>query len=126
MIWKLADAKSKFSQVVRQARLEGPQRSERRNDAVYLVSEAEYRRLSGDKPSLVDVKSSPTKPRIELAFSSSPLKEAPQIDVKPQIGSWPVEEEPRVDAKPQVGSSPLEDAPPMDVSPQYGSHPEST
>ena len=55
MIWKLADAKNKFSEVVRQALSNGPQRIERRNDALYLMSEEEYRRLSGEKPSLVAV-----------------------------------------------------------------------
>jgi len=53
MIWKLADAKMKFSEVVRRALAEGPQRVERRNDAVYVLSEEEYERLTGRSTSLV-------------------------------------------------------------------------
>lgn len=55
MIWKLADAKNRFSEVVRMCLAQGPQRIERRGeDAVYVVSEADYRRLKGEKPSLVE------------------------------------------------------------------------
>jgi prevent-host-death family protein len=54
MTWKLADAKMKFSEVVRRALTEGPQRVERRNDAVYVLSAVEYERLMGQKPSLVE------------------------------------------------------------------------
>ncbi len=53
MVWKLADAKMKFSEVVRRALAEGPQRVERRNDAVYVLSEEEYKRLTGRGTSLV-------------------------------------------------------------------------
>jgi prevent-host-death family protein len=55
VIWKLADAKNRFSEVVRMCMAQGPQRIERRGaDAVYVVSEGDYRRLKGDKPSLVE------------------------------------------------------------------------
>lgn len=55
MIWKLADAKNRFSEVVRLCVTRGPQRIERRGaDAVYVVSEEDYRRLTGDRPSLVE------------------------------------------------------------------------
>jgi prevent-host-death family protein len=54
MPWKLAEAKTKFSEVVRRALQEGPQRVERRSDAVYVVAESEYRRLTGEKPTLVE------------------------------------------------------------------------
>ncbi|NOY91145.1 MAG: type II toxin-antitoxin system prevent-host-death family antitoxin [Deltaproteobacteria bacterium] len=54
MTWKLADAKMKFSEVVRRALTEGPQRVERRNDAVYVLSQEEYERLTGQKPSMVE------------------------------------------------------------------------
>ncbi len=47
MDWKLADAKNKFSEVVNRALNEGPQRVVRRADAVVVLSEEEYERLSG-------------------------------------------------------------------------------
>jgi len=50
MDWKLADAKNKFSEVVRRALAEGPQRVTRRNDAVVILSEAEYQRLTETSP----------------------------------------------------------------------------
>ena len=44
--WKLEDAKAKFSEVVRRARSEGPQRvSVRGEDAVVVVSADEFDRL---------------------------------------------------------------------------------
>ena len=47
MEWKLAEAKNKFSEVVRRALTEGPQRIRRRGSAVVLLSENEFERLSG-------------------------------------------------------------------------------
>jgi len=46
MDWLLADAKNRFSEVVTLALTEGPQRVRRRNQAVVVVSEAEYNLLS--------------------------------------------------------------------------------
>lgn len=44
--WKLEDAKARFSELVRQARENGPQRvTVRRKDAVVVVSAEEYDRL---------------------------------------------------------------------------------
>lgn len=54
MSWKLADAKAKLSEVVNAALEEGPQRITRRNDAVVLISEDEYRTLRGENVSFVD------------------------------------------------------------------------
>ena len=48
MEWKLAEAKNKFSEVVRRALAEGPQRIRRRADTVYVLSEKEYRGLVGN------------------------------------------------------------------------------
>ena len=53
MTWQLADAKNRFSEVVRRALSEGPQRVTRRDQAVVILSEAEYLRLTGQKPSLI-------------------------------------------------------------------------
>jgi len=46
-VWKLEDAKARFSELVRQAREKGPQRvTVRGQDAVVVLSAAEYRRLA--------------------------------------------------------------------------------
>ena len=51
--WKLEDAKARFSEVVRQAREEGPQRvSVRGRDAVVVMSVEEFERLVPKKPRL--------------------------------------------------------------------------
>lgn len=49
--WKLEDAKARFSEVVRHARTEGPQRvSVRGHDAVVVMSVEEFDRLVPQKP----------------------------------------------------------------------------
>jgi antitoxin Phd len=49
--WKLEDAKARFSEVVRHAREEGPQRvSVRGQDAVVVMSAEEFERLAPEKP----------------------------------------------------------------------------
>ncbi len=51
MAWQVQEAKQKFSQLVRQAREEGPQTiTHRGEDVVVVVAVDEYRRLTGDKP----------------------------------------------------------------------------
>ena len=50
MIWRLAEAKNKFSEVVRRALTEGPQHIVRRHDGVVVLSEDEYARLAGERP----------------------------------------------------------------------------
>lgn len=48
--WKLEDAKARFSEVVRHARQEGPQRvTVRGQDAVVIISADEFDRLTGPK-----------------------------------------------------------------------------
>lgn len=51
MSWQIQEAKSKFSELVRRTLEEGPQTITRHGrDAVVMVSGAEYRRLTGEKP----------------------------------------------------------------------------
>ena len=47
MQWKLAEAKNKFSEVVKLALSEGPQEVNRRGDRVVVISKDEYDRLCG-------------------------------------------------------------------------------
>lgn len=49
--WKLEDAKARFSEVVRHAREDGPQRvTVRGHDAVVVISVEEFERLVPEKP----------------------------------------------------------------------------
>jgi prevent-host-death family protein len=51
--WKLEDAKARLSEVVRNARKDGPQRvSVRGQDAVVVISVEEFERLVPEKPRL--------------------------------------------------------------------------
>lgn len=55
MIWALADAKNRFSEVVERAMTEGPQRVMRRgSDAVVVLSAKEYAQLRGPNKSFKD------------------------------------------------------------------------
>lgn len=51
MDWKLQDAKSKFSEVIRKTLEEGPQTITRHGEEVVVIVPArEYQRLTGEKP----------------------------------------------------------------------------
>jgi antitoxin Phd len=54
MDWRLADAKNRFSELFTQALSLGPQRVRRFKDAVILLSEQDYERISGRRPSFKD------------------------------------------------------------------------
>ncbi len=47
MEWRLADAKNRFSELVNRALAEGPQLVRRRHDAVVIVAEGHYEKLTG-------------------------------------------------------------------------------
>ena len=51
MEWQLADAKKRFSELVTRALAEGPQRVRRHKDAVVIMSECDYQKLTGKRPS---------------------------------------------------------------------------
>lgn len=77
MDWKLADAKNKFSEVVKRALSEGPQRVTRRDDAVVILSEADYRRLTGQRPGFKDyLISGPNLEGVDLERDRSPMRDA--------------------------------------------------
>lgn len=54
MAWRLAEAKNKLSEVFRLAMREGPQRIQCRDEAVVVIAEGDYHRLTGSKPSLIE------------------------------------------------------------------------
>ena len=76
MDWKLADAKNKFSEVVKRALTEGPQRVTRRDDAVVILSEADYERLAGQRAGFREyLTSGPTLVDVDLERDRSPMRE---------------------------------------------------
>ena len=52
MVWKLAEAKNRLSELVTLATIEGPQTIRRNDDTVIVVSETTYRELTGERPTL--------------------------------------------------------------------------
>lgn len=79
MDWKLADAKNKFSEVVRRALTEGPQRVSRRDEAVVILSEVEYQQLTGQRPGFRDylLASGPSLEGVDLTRDRSPDRDVP-------------------------------------------------
>ena len=77
MDWRLAEAKNKFSEVVNRAIHEGPQRVVRRDDAVVIMDEREYERLTGQRPSfkrfLLDA---PDMSDLDLTRQPDPMRES--------------------------------------------------
>jgi prevent-host-death family protein len=76
--WRLQDAKARFSEVVRQARSEGPQHvSVRGREEVVIVSAEEFRRMNGNL----------TGRALVEACHASPYRD---VDIAPQRRSLPV------------------------------------
>ncbi|ACE89904.1 type II toxin-antitoxin system antitoxin Phd/YefM family protein [Rhizobium phaseoli] len=74
--WKLEDAKARFSEVVRRARSEGPQRvTVRGRDSVVIISVEELERLT---------KAEPKKPLVDF-MESLALKEL-DLEREPDYG----------------------------------------
>ena len=76
MEWKLPEAKNRFSEVVRRAHQEGPQRIRRRNDSVIVLSERDYQKLKSSnsdfKAFLVD---GPSLDGLDLTRDRTPMRE---------------------------------------------------
>lgn len=77
MEWRLADAKNRFSELVNRALIEGPQRVLRRDDAVVVVAEREYEKLTGTRPSFKEflLGDGPNLEGLDLARDRSPIRE---------------------------------------------------
>lgn len=76
MIWKLGDAKNKFSEVVRLALNGEPQRIERRDDAVVVVDAEEFDRLNGDGGDFIKFLSEgPDISELDLERDKSPMRD---------------------------------------------------
>lgn len=75
MEWRLAEAKNRLSEVVSKALGEGPQRITRRGEAVIVVSEADYMRLTGERVGFVDyLMSGPSLEGIEFECDVTPMR----------------------------------------------------
>ncbi len=78
-VWQLRDAKAHFSEVVRRAATEGPQRvTVRGREDVYVISGADYRRLKGDVSGQVLVDALAAAPHdfaIERLPEASPVRD---------------------------------------------------
>ena len=71
--WPLQDAKARFSEVVRRARDEGPQHiTVHGRDSVVVVSEAEFRKLKGERSGreLVDLLAASPLKDVEIEHAS--------------------------------------------------------
>ncbi len=76
MDWQLAEAKNRFSEVVRLALAEGPQRVYRRSDAVVVVAAKEFDRLTGHEQSFVEfLMEGPSLEEVDLTRDSSPMRD---------------------------------------------------
>jgi antitoxin Phd len=76
MDWQLAEAKNKLSEVVTRALDEGPQRIRRRDQVVILLSEQEYKRLTGQRKTFKDhLLSVPDLSDLDLTRDQSPMRD---------------------------------------------------
>jgi prevent-host-death family protein len=77
MDWCLAEAKNKFSELFNRALAEGPQRVQRRNEAVVVISASDYDRLTGTKPGFKDflMGEGPDLEGLDLSRDRAPMRD---------------------------------------------------
>lgn len=76
MDWQLADAKNRFSELVTRALTDGPQRVRRRDQAVIVLAETEYQRLTGEQKTIKDlILNGPDLSDLDLTRDDSPMRE---------------------------------------------------
>jgi prevent-host-death family protein len=76
MVWKLADAKARFSEVVRLALDGEPQTIQRRDDAVVVISAEEYSRLTGGSGGLIGfLAAGPDLSKLDLERDTTPMRD---------------------------------------------------
>jgi prevent-host-death family protein len=76
MDWLLADAKNRFSELVTKALNQGPQRVRRRGDAVIIVAEKDFRRLTGTQRTFKDfLLNGPDLSALDLARDNTPMRD---------------------------------------------------
>ena len=73
--WRLAEAKNRLSEVVSRALAKSPQRITRRKEAVVVVREADYRRLTGDRPGFIDyLMNGPSLEGVDVRRDPTPMR----------------------------------------------------
>ena len=77
MDWRLAEAKNRFSELVTRALAEGPQRVRRHNDAVVVVAERDYEKLTGKRPDFKEflMREGPSFAGLDLSRDDSPMRD---------------------------------------------------
>lgn len=77
MEWRLADAKNRFSELVNRALAEGPQRVLRRDEAVIVVAERDFDKLTGRRPGFKEflMGKGPSLDGLDLARDRSPMRD---------------------------------------------------
>ena len=77
MTWRLAEAKNRFSELVSRALTEGPQRVLRRNDAVIVLAQRDYEKLTGEVLDFKEflMRGGPTLDGIELTRDQSAMRD---------------------------------------------------
>ena len=74
MEWKFTDAKNELSKVVNLALSEGMQKINRRDGSVMVISEEDYIKITGQKPSLLEyIRSAPAE--LEVARDKSSVRD---------------------------------------------------
>lgn len=76
MQWRLADAKNRFSEVVKLALSQGPQQILRRDESVVILSLQDYQRLLGERPNFRQflLESTPDLNDLDLKRDPSPMR----------------------------------------------------
>lgn len=77
MEWDSADAKSRFSELMNKALSEGPQRVRCHKDAVVILAERDFERLSERRPSFKEflLAPGPDMEDLDLARDKSPMRD---------------------------------------------------
>jgi len=77
MEWRLADAKNRFSELVKRALVEGPQRVIRRDDAVVVLAEQDYEKLTGKRVGFKEflMGKGPSLEALDLTRDRSPMRD---------------------------------------------------
>lgn len=76
MIWQLAEAKNKFSEVLDRASEEGPQIVTRRKKRYIIIEEEEYQRATGKQMGFLDyLRSGPNFDGVEIERDKSPMRD---------------------------------------------------
>jgi len=74
--WQLANAKNRFSEVVKLALSQQPQRITRRGEAVIVISEQQYQEMTGEKRSFADyLMSAPSLEGLDITRDSTPMRD---------------------------------------------------